>query len=242
MAADPAAPEAVRTEWRHRCEAEYRSAALTQHLTLWLIQLALSPDLISDGLRITADELEHARLSHDVYLAAGGQEPPTLDRPTLALTDEPDRALEDQALLATVKIFCLGETVAVPLFRHLRAGCDQPQARGALDRIMSDEGRHAAFGWQVLDAFGERLGTESVRRTVEPVLPAMFGELDLAYGRGAAARDDGVIGPADRRWGVVPAAEYLPILESTVEGTWIPRFAAAGIDARAAWHLARQPG
>ena len=40
------ASNAVRAEWARRVEAEYRSAAITQHLTLWLIQMGASPDLI----------------------------------------------------------------------------------------------------------------------------------------------------------------------------------------------------
>ena len=34
-----AAPERAKREWMRRIEAEYRSAAVTQHLTLWLIQI-----------------------------------------------------------------------------------------------------------------------------------------------------------------------------------------------------------
>ncbi|MEO7331341.1 MAG: ferritin-like domain-containing protein, partial [Minicystis sp.] len=53
----PPASEAVRGEWLRRVQAEYRSAAVTQQLTLWLIQMGASPDLISAGLRIVRDEL-----------------------------------------------------------------------------------------------------------------------------------------------------------------------------------------
>lgn len=44
--------EAVVREWLRRVEEEYRSAAITQHLTLWLLQLGLSPDLVRAGLAI----------------------------------------------------------------------------------------------------------------------------------------------------------------------------------------------
>ena len=54
------ATDAVRSEWLRRVEAEYRSAAITQHLTLWLIQIGASPDLLRAGLRIAGDELTHA--------------------------------------------------------------------------------------------------------------------------------------------------------------------------------------
>src|SRR5687768_2450213 len=75
----------VQTEWLRRVEAEYRSAALTQHLGLWLTQIAASPDLVKDALRIAEDELVHAELSHAAYRAAGGAGAPRLDRDRLAL-------------------------------------------------------------------------------------------------------------------------------------------------------------
>ena len=103
----------VQHEWRARIAAEYTSAAITQQLVLWLIQAGAPPDLIDDGLAIVADELAHSRLSHDVYTAAGGREPPALDRERLGLTRTHDR-LELDILAVAVRVFCLGETVAVP--------------------------------------------------------------------------------------------------------------------------------
>ena len=41
-------------------------------------------------------------------------------------------ALELEVLCAGVRVFCLGETVAVPLFKHLRERCTVPVARAAL--------------------------------------------------------------------------------------------------------------
>ena len=64
--------ELVREEWRARIAAEYTSAAVTQHLVLWLIQAGAPPDLIDAGLAIVADELVHSRMSHEVYVAASG--------------------------------------------------------------------------------------------------------------------------------------------------------------------------
>lgn len=220
----------VRHEWGRRVEAEYRSAALTQHLGLWMIQIGLSPDLLHDALRVVGDELDHARLSDDVFRAAGGTGPVPLDRAALALPEAAGRPLEHAVLLTVVRVFCLGETVAVPLFRHLRAGCTVPVARGALDRILVDEGRHRALGWDVLDALVDQLGAEAVRTIVEPRLAGMLAQLDRGYGGGAAARDTGSVDDDDRAWGVVPPAEYQPIFEATLAAVWRPRFATLGIE------------
>src|SRR5262245_42548692 len=75
----------VRQEWRARVAAEYTSAAITQQLVLWLIQAGAPPDLIEAGLVIVNDELVHSRLSHDVYVKAGGTEPPAIDRTQLGI-------------------------------------------------------------------------------------------------------------------------------------------------------------
>src|SRR4051794_32589669 len=139
----------VRHEWRARIAAEYTSAAITQHLVLWLIQAGAPPDLIDAGLVIVADELVHSRMSHEVYVAAGGTAPPAIDREQLGLARRSPH-LELDILRVAVRVFCLGETVAVPLFSHLRAGTTEPIARAALDRILVDEVRHRDFGWDML--------------------------------------------------------------------------------------------
>src|SRR5215470_4685296 len=143
------ATDRVRAEWRARIAAEYTSAAITQQLVLWLIQAGAPPDLIDAGLAIVADELVHSRMSAEVYAAAGGSEPPAIDRVALALPST--GALDRDILRTAVRVFCLGETVAVPLFGHLRARCTEPVARAALDRILRDEVRHRDFGWDLLD-------------------------------------------------------------------------------------------
>src|SRR3954452_2268452 len=102
------ATDAVRLEWRRRVEAEYRSAAITQHLTLWLIQIGASPDLVRAGLRIASDEIKHAELSHRTFVAAGGEGGPRLARETLALVRHADAPLEHDVVRVGVEVFCLG--------------------------------------------------------------------------------------------------------------------------------------
>src|SRR5262245_40371956 len=112
----PRAPasDAVRREWLRRVPAEYRSAAIAHHLTLWLIPLGASPDLLDAGLRIVKDELVHARMSHRAYTAAGGREAPALAQERLGLPRPPQEPLFLSIARAGVEVFCLGETVAVP--------------------------------------------------------------------------------------------------------------------------------
>ncbi|MBA2542660.1 MAG: ferritin-like domain-containing protein [Deltaproteobacteria bacterium] len=222
------ASERVREEWRARIAAEYTSAAVTQHLVLWLIQLGAPPDLIEQGLAIVTDELVHSRMSHEVYTAAGGSDPPALDRDRLGLS-RVHAALEHDILDTAVRVFCLGETVAVPLFKHLRTKCTHASARAALDRILRDEVRHRDFGWDLLDFL--LTIDDSVPERVATTLPAMMSDLERSYGVGnaAIADDDGVMTEEDRAWGLAPPRDYADILARTIERDYRPRFEARGI-------------
>lgn len=224
------ASERVRQEWRARIAAEYTSAAITQQLVLWLIQAGAPPDLIDAGLVIVGDELVHSRMSHEVYVAAGGSEPPALDRDQLGIPRKSD-VLELDILRAAVRVFCLGETVAVPLFKHLREGCTQQVARAALDRILRDEVRHRDFGWDLLDWLCVSPIGDSVPALVMQDLPAMLAELHASYGTDnpVVAGDTGEMTDAERAWGLAPPREYAAILAQTIEKDYRPRFAARSI-------------
>ncbi len=217
-------------EWRARIAAEYASAAVTQHFVLWLMQAGGPPDLIDAGLAIVSDELVHSRMSHEVYAAAGGTEPPAIHPQTLGLTRASER-IEHDLLSAALRVFCLGETVAVPLFRHLREGCTQPIARAALDRILRDEVSHRDFGWDVLDWLLVTLGSQVGERARRD-LPAMFAQLEASYGAGNATvqNDDGSLTEDERGWGLAPPKDYAAILHRTFEQEYKPRFAVRGIE------------
>jgi hypothetical protein len=232
-ASKPIASDLVRDEWLRRVEAEYRSSATTHHLTLWLIQIAASPDLIRAGLRIAEDELTHSELSHATYVAAGGTKALALSRESLALRAPDGEPLEHSVARVTVRTFCLGETVAVPLFKSLREGCTVPVARRALDRVLRDEVRHRDFGWTTLDWLLQLPIGPALRAIAARELPGYFGRLRLSYG--AMAKDAVRMAPEDRMWGLMPPAEYATVVERALERDWIPRFREHGIDARRAW-------
>lgn len=225
-----AANDAVRQEWMRRIEAEYCSAAHAQHLTLWLIQLGFPRELINDGLRIVQDELDHAELSAIVYQAAGGSSAPVLLEQTLALNRRGELLRRD-ALLAVVDLFCLGETLAVPLFKELRSECTVPTARKALDRILRDEVRHRQFGWDVLDYFLD-IRADS-KELVTDALPALFARLIHLYGR--APKELIIADRTSRAWGLMPLARYRAILFDAMGSEILPRFAEHGISAAGIW-------
>jgi hypothetical protein len=226
MPKTPVASEAVRDEWLRRVQAEYTSAAITQNFTLWLMQIAASPDLIRSGLRIAWDEMVHARMSHKTYVAAGGDRAPELVREKLLLRRDEAEPIEYAVMRVTLDTFCIGETVAVPLFKNLRESCTQPVARRALDRILRDEVRHRGPHETVL------------RAVVAQALPRYFAKVQRSYG--GSLKHLASMPAEDRAWGLMPPADYAGIVERTLARDWIPRFAAVGIDAATAWEQSRQ--
>jgi hypothetical protein len=230
----PVATERVRVEWRARIAAEYTSATIAHHLVLWLMQVGAPPDLIDAGLVIVGDELVHSRMSHTTYVAAGGTAPPALDRNRLGLAPG-GGGIELDILRVALEVFCLGETVAVPLFKHLRAECTIPPARAALDRILRDEVRHRDFGWDLLDWLAMTPVASAIGDFAARELPRMFTGLEASYGTGNAtvATDDGSITPAERAWGLAAPRDYAEILARTFDKEWIPRFGARDVDVRA---------
>ena len=223
----------MRSEWLRRVEAEYRSAAIAQQLTLWLIQIGASPDLIRAGLRIVSDELTHAEMSHRVYAAAKGNEIPKIAREQLGAPGGRG-PLEHDVVRIAADVFCLGETVAVPLFKELRAACTVPAARRALDRILRDEVRHRDFGWTLLAWLFETALASSLRDIVVRELPTYFDRIRRSYAPSSAARGRD-IEASDAIWGLMPPAKYGEVLRRTLERDWTPRFAKLGFDAKAAW-------
>jgi hypothetical protein len=241
----PAASERTRAEWLRRVEAEYRSAVHTQELTLWLMQIGASPDLIKAGLRIAKDEMHHADLCFRTYALAGGDAGPTLPRETLKLPRRAGEPLEHDVTRVCVDAFCLGETVAVPLFKRLREGCSAPLPRRVLDRVLRDEVRHRDFGWALLTWLLELPAGPALRELVLRELPIYFARMRRVYASGAS-KEGTPMDPADRAWGLMAAADYAEVLERTVEKDWVRRFARLGFDAQSAWEraedLSRGPG
>lgn len=221
----------VRDEWSRRVEAEYRSAAMTQHFVLWLMQLGAPASLLGDGLRVVRDELVHARLSHTVYRAAGGDALTAIDRDTLELVRR-DARLEHDVLRVGLETYCLGETVAVRLFAAMRASATEPAAKRALDRILSDEVRHRDFGYDVLDVLLEIDATGALREAAAAMLPTMITQLHDAYAPAHVAHET-TIPDADRAYGLIPGAEYARAVAETVRKDYVPRFTKRGIDIRA---------
>lgn len=225
---------AIQSEWLRRVEAEYRSAAITHQLILWLLQLAAPIELVRAGLRIVEDELEHSELSHDAYRAAGGSQVLNFGREPLGLPQPPPDRLLEAVVRVTVETFCLGETVAVRLFAKLRDPSTQPAARSALDRILKDEVRHRDFGWTLLEYLLSTPQGPDIRALTNQNLPAAFARLRQNYAYHALGQGEPA-SPARLAWGLMAPADYAEVLDETLDRDYVPLFAELGIDARKAW-------
>ena len=225
---------AIQSEWLRRVEAEYRSAAITHQLILWLLQLAAPIELVRAGLRIVEDELEHSELSHDAYRAAGGSQVLNFGREPLGLPQPPPDRLLEAVVRVTVETFCLGETVAVRLFAKLRDPSTQPAARSALDRILKDEVRHRDFGWTLLEYLLSTAQGPDIRALTNQNLPAAFARLRQNYAYHALGQGEPA-SPARLAWGLMAPADYAEVLDETLDRDYVPLFAELGIDARKAW-------
>lgn len=219
----------VRQEWQRRVVAEYGSAAVTHSLLGWLLHLGASPTLLHEAARIIDDELVHAEMAFAVLSEAQGGNVTLGGELGLAL--EPRLSLLSNVCVQGTRVFCLGETVAVRLFKGLRAGATVEVARQALDRVLVDEVRHRDFGWLLLEWLAQQASWPELRALIAERLPVWFEELRQSYGSSQAPFDE-----AGRAWGLMSHAEYASALAETLERDYVPRFAEYGIDAHAAWH------
>ena len=206
-------------EWRNRVAAEYRLAALTAQVVHWMIVAALPRERIGEGQRLVADELDHARLSHACLVALGGpDEPAVLDPAALAAPD--DEGVLAALVDSIVRNFCLGETLAVPLFAAMWAEAEEPAVRSVIERVLRDETRHRQFGWDVLDELLAR-DEEGVRARVVATLPAFLAELGGLY---APDGDGPPVEPEERRYGLLDLDDYRRVFWETVRGDLARRF------------------
>lgn len=226
---------AVQREWSRRVQAEYRSAAITHHLTLWLLQLVSPFELIRAGLAIVDDELVHSELSHAVLVAAGGGGIAPMAPHSIGLEHPRSDRLLKAVVQTSVETFCLGETVAVRLFSRIRAPATEPNARKALDRILKDEVRHKDFGWSLLEWLLSTPHAPAVRALVSEALPGMFARLRSNYAYSELHRAS-TSSDALRAWGLMPTPDYAAVLHDTVTRDYVPLFNSQGIDAQSAWN------
>jgi hypothetical protein len=223
--ARPTASRRVLQEWAARVRAEYTSAATTARLVHLAIGLGLPEELVLRGLDIVRDELAHARLSHECLHALGGEDEP-VPLGLEELLPSPTEGALAEATTLVLRAFCFGETLAVPLFQALRETCTHPAARPVLDRVLRDEARHRAYGWDVLDALME-LDPEGVRALARDRLGGIQEAFRASYGRFPAQPRP--LSDTERAMGLMPASRWAAVFERALTEDVAPRLARRGL-------------
>lgn len=132
-----------RPEWIERALDEHASVAAFGRFVLELLAVGAPAQLVADAVAAMRDEVEHARLCFGVAGRAFGPGP-------LMTEDAPLRG--DLATMARTTLVegAIGETLAaVRAAREADVERD-PQIREILERIASDETRHADLAWRVI--------------------------------------------------------------------------------------------
>jgi hypothetical protein len=132
-------------------------------------------------------------------------------------------------LTTVIRSFCIGETLAVPLFRRMREGCEAGPARATLDAILADEVRHREFAWIALAWLLDGPAGPDLRARAGAVagrtLERRIHECSTPLAQVLA---DSVT-PEQRAWGLISAATYREVVLAAVDHEVAPRFARLGV-------------
>ncbi len=131
--------------WTAIAALEHASVGSFARFSLQLLALGAPADLVADGQRAAADEVEHARMAYGIASAFAGEAfgPGPLSLDGITLDADPAAVLREVIVEG-----CIGETIGAAeagaaarrvVDRHIATVCA---------RIAEDELRHAALGWR----------------------------------------------------------------------------------------------
>jgi hypothetical protein len=220
----------VRHFWLSQTAAEYSSAAVSSEFALWLCQNGASPELICQCLDIAKDEIAHATLAYAAAVEAGHFGPLTANHLSLG-SPTPFAENRKNLLDVILRFFCLGETIAVPMFAAMKKRACQPKARDAYARIVMDEPRHSEFGWVALawmhanwpevDSWIGDCFSSSLRQLAREYHCQEEYEPELTH--------------TELDWGMLPRLDYAAIFEKTILNQCARRLEPYGVDVPRIW-------
>ncbi len=218
----------VRREWQARVTAEYHSASFATELLHLLIVLGAPYDLIGKAHRIVSDELSHAARSFGVFGQLGGEASLVVMQEESLRSPKFESSTLGQAFCINLSCFCIGETMAVPLFREMVRRSSDERVVGLLRRIVRDESRHREFGWEMLDWFLD-VAPMPARQLFELHGAVMLQRYRALYGDGVELPEVEWAGAEDEALGLLPHGVYAAVVRDTVEQVVRPRFARRGL-------------
>ena len=222
--------EHIAAEWQRRVAAEYRSAALTAQLAHLIIQVGLPHEFVDRAQRVVRDELDHAELSQEAMEYYGGTKPPVLRAERLRHPVHPQGPVATLLDLVLAN-FCIGETLAVPLFQAMWRGVSDDVAKRVVQRVLKDEVIHRQLGWDLLDELLAR-DPGGVRTFAASALDTHLSAVERAY---AAQPGHTSISSAAKSAGLIPPSDYHRILWETVGGFLVDCCSERGIELSERW-------
>lgn len=224
----------IKTFWRSQVKAEYASAAISAEFAQWLLRVGASPDLVKQCLDIAKDEVDHSVLCHQVLLAAGDNDAVKFSDGTLRMMAN-HADLRKNVLDALLSFYCLGETVAVPLFSAMMQDTRHETALQAYQRIIQDEPRHSGFGWLGL-AWAHSAWPETEEWLVE-LFPVALQRIARQYYRDTEFNPP--LSEREREWGMLPKQQYAEVFEHAVLRLYAKNLRYYGVDVEGVWASVR---
>ena len=145
---------AVAARWRENGRTEHASVAAFARLTLDLIALGAPPELIHAANRDAHDEIRHAELCFSLAKALdrqiGGPGPFPQAQTARTLPSNRTLALSQLAVDSLID-GALNEGISARVLAQLSRRCEVPAIRSLLRELATDEARHCAHGWEVVE-------------------------------------------------------------------------------------------
>ena len=130
--------------WTEVARLEHASVAAFARFSLDLLALGAPAKLLAAAHAAAADEIEHARFAFSIASATGASVGPG------PLRLRPRPATRATVLFDLIREACVGETCGVLEARAAVEACTEPTIRASLQRVASDESRHAVLAWKTL--------------------------------------------------------------------------------------------
>ncbi len=200
-ALDAATRRALADAYRRDGLSEHASVASFARFVLECLALGAPAELVSEAQVAQADEIVHAQLSFGLASAYAGAAvgPGALDVSD-ALVGAPDPV---DSLRRAIREGCIAETVSAALIRSASQAAEDPAVKAVLERVASDERRHAVLAWRfvrwLLARGDESLAQLAAQEFAQAPRHVGFGALTALPGDERALRAHGYVSVEERR-------------------------------------------
>jgi hypothetical protein len=150
----------ARQAWTGAAFQEHRTGVACAMTLRALMQARAPLDLVALATRFPLDEVVHVELCSRMAMELGGGTELLHDSRNMVKDANPEASPLMQAVELSVRYFCVGEALSIPLLHGTWMAASHPLSRAVLGRIVRDEAAHGMFGWTVLDWAEPDLTTE----------------------------------------------------------------------------------